>query len=247
MSLEYELIQLDEVDSTNKFLKEYCSQKQPEGMVFCTTKKQTQGYGQQKRQWVTGKNSAILSVAYPIKVKQPLSGLVSLQIAKLVHQVLGMLVEDRLYLKWPNDLFGEQGKVSGVLIEQVMLKGYRCLVIGIGINRQSSDLPESADAVADFDLDEFIEVFYELVQQFGLVEFDQQQLFDYWQTNDFFAEGTKVRVLNGGEAGKDEAVSIEGVYQGVNGQGQAIVELRDENKKPSSMLLSSGLNSIRKL
>ena len=101
--------------------------------------------------------------------------------------------------------------------------------------------------VADFDLDEFIETFHRLVQQFGLIEFGQQQLLDYWKKSDFFALGSKVLVLNGRGQGGESASAVDGVYQGVNEQGQAKIELMVADEKQTTMLLSSGLSSIRKL
>ena len=43
MNSSFELLRLTEIDSTNRFLKDYCLENRPENMVFCTAEKQTQG------------------------------------------------------------------------------------------------------------------------------------------------------------------------------------------------------------
>jgi BirA family biotin operon repressor/biotin-[acetyl-CoA-carboxylase] ligase len=121
-SKPFEIIRLETVDSTSRYLKEFVTENRPIKPIFCTTKIQTSGYGQQKRSWVTNQESAIFSLAYPLEAGFELSGLLSLQFAALLHQSLNELTSDTLYLKWPNDLFNGQGKVAGMLIEQVLKK-----------------------------------------------------------------------------------------------------------------------------
>jgi len=77
----YDIISLKSVDSTSRFLKDYVSENRPNKPLFCTTKNQTAGYGQQKRSWLTNEKSAIFSLAFPVDKDYVLSGLVSLHIA----------------------------------------------------------------------------------------------------------------------------------------------------------------------
>ncbi len=241
---KYQSIELHEIDSTSRFLKDYCAQYHPRQPVFCSANIQTGGYGQQKRSWVTNSHSAILSMAYPIAVNARFSGLMSLQVAALVHRALAVLIDDKLQLKWPNDLFSIQGKVAGILIEQVKVKDYRALVIGIGINRQQADEVSGSAAVSDFELKEFIETLYALIEQLGLVEFDEGMLLNYWQEYGYFSEGESIKVLN------DATAEVRfGEFIGINGSGQALIEVEADMHSGGvqRMALSSGLNSIRKL
>jgi biotin-[acetyl-CoA-carboxylase] ligase BirA-like protein len=234
MQAPYEVIALETVDSTSRYLKEYVAEKRPIKPIFCTTKIQTSGYGQQKRSWVTNQESAIFSLAYPLEAGFELSGLLSLHIAALLHQSLNELTADTLYLKWPNDLFNGQGKVAGMLIEQVLKKDYRALIIGIGINRGRSGVIDGSSSVQPFDLDVLFEHFFLKIQQAGLQNYSLIELNEYWQRHDLFQINETVRLIS---PEKEES----GLYLGINPQGQALIEVSGEIKA-----LSSGLTSIRK-
>ena len=234
MQAPYEVISLDTVDSTSRYLKEYVAENRPSKPIFCTTKIQTSGYGQQKRSWITNQDSAIFSLAYPLDAGFEISGLLSLQIATLLHQTLNELTVDTLYLKWPNDIFNGQGKVAGMLIEQVLKKDYRALIIGIGINRGRSQVIEGSSSVEPFELDALFKRFFLKIQQAGLQNYSQIELAQYWQRHDLFQVNETVRLIS---ADKEEI----GIYLGTNPDGQALIEVDGEIKP-----LSSGLTSIRK-
>lgn len=234
----YDLIALESVDSTSRFLKDYVSENRPNKPLFCTTKNQTAGYGQQKRSWITNEKSAIFSLAYPLDKDYVLSGLVSLHIASLLHQTLTELTADTLYLKWPNDIFNDSGKVAGILIEQVIKKDYRVFIIGIGINRDASKatpLSEGSSSVKHFDLEVFFQNFFKKIQQSELQNYSQQELAHYWQLNDLFKRDETVKLIS-------LDIEEQGIYLGVNPQGQAVIKLPDTIKT-----LSSGQTSIRKI
>ena len=233
----YDIISLESVDSTSRFLKDYVSENRPNKPLFCTTKNQTAGYGQQKRSWITNEKSAIFSLAFPLDKDYVLSGLVSLHIASLLHQTLTELTAETLYLKWPNDIFNDSGKVAGILIEQVIKKDYRAFIIGIGINRDASKttlLSEGSSSVKHFDLEDFFLNFFNKIQQSELQNYSQQELAHYWQLNDLFKIDETVKLIS-------LDIEEQGIYLGVNPQGQAVIKLPDTIKT-----LSSGQTSIRK-
>ncbi|HHS99432.1 MAG TPA: biotin--[acetyl-CoA-carboxylase] ligase [Thiomicrospira sp.] len=237
MPSSYQTIQLETIDSTSRYLKDYVKNNRPTTAVFCTTKIQTNGYGQQKRSWITNQDSAIFSLAYPLARGYQLSGLVSLHIASLLHQTLTELTSETLYLKWPNDIYNEQGKVAGMLIEQVINKDYRSFIIGVGINRysaQSTPLAEGSSAVIDFNLETFFENFFTKIQQSELQNYSYNELSHYWQNHDLFSIDEIVNLIS-------PNLKEQGTYLGINPHGQAIVKLLD-----STITLSSGQTSIRK-
>ena len=241
----YQLIELETVDSTNRFLKDYCADHLPKEPVFCITELQTDGYGQQKRSWLSNDQSAVFSLAYPIEKNTIVEGLVSLNIAAQVHRVLTELQETELFLKWPNDLVAEQGKVAGILIEQVMQKDYRALIIGVGINRSHIEGLETSVGTGAFDLKDFLDQFYNRLQTQGVTAFDRDKLLSYWRENDFFTEGEEVRVILDDYQNSQQWRA--GTYLGVDSDGRAEISLQDDELKQSiqSLKLVSGQNSIR--
>jgi len=235
VSLSYQVIELDTVDSTNRYLKEYVSEHQPSQPIFCTTQHQTAGYGQQKRSWLTNEKSAIFSLAYPIQNNSNLPGLVSLHIASLLHQTLCKLTGEVLYVKWPNDLFNDQGKVSGILIEQVLQKEYRSLIIGIGINRDSPDLFKGSSSLPYFSQSTLFSVLFEKVQQSNLLDYSTEELLKYWETHDLFQHEELIHLIT-------ETEHIEVTYLGINSDGHAMIKQQNQIR-----VLASGMHSLRKV
>lgn len=238
MQAQYQLIKLKTVDSTNRFLKDHLIKQQPVIPIVCITEEQTAGYGQQGRQWHTNNKSAIFSIAYPVATTAAVSGLTSLQVARLLHQSLQELIPDSLFLKWPNDLFNDDGKVAGILIEQVIRKDYRALIIGIGINLEHPNLYTNAGGLTAFDTESLIA---KLMQQFdkqGLLPASADNLLDYWKLHDFFKVGEAIALIT---TDKDNR-KRDGTYCGINSNGQALVKIND-----TLITLSSGVNSIRKV
>jgi biotin-[acetyl-CoA-carboxylase] ligase BirA-like protein len=235
MPSSYQTIQLETIDSTSRYLKDYVIDNRPTTAVFCTTKIQTNGYGQQKRSWITNQDSAIFSLAYPIAPKSIVPGLVSLQLAALLHQSITELTEDTLYLKWPNDLFNQHGKIAGMLIEPVIEQDYKALVIGIGINRSAKNLLDGASHTHHFNNEELFNKLYTKILQAGLLEFSTSELMKYWQMHDYFAYNESVNLIS-------ENNQQIGIYKGINQNAQAMIEIDKQN-----IALSSGQTSIRKI
>ena len=241
----YDIIALESVDSTSRFLKDYVSENRPNKPLFCTTKKQTAGYGQQKRSWITNKKSAIFSLAYPLYKDFVLSGLVSLHIASLLHQTLTQLTADTLYLKWPNDIFNDSGKVAGILIEQVIKKDYRAFIIGIGINRDSPEIINeiaSSSSTKPFEINDFFSLFHQKVQQSKLQHYGEQELNEYWEKHGFFSLGESVQVIQPDQTNTEVLKTESGVYRGFDSHGHAKIEINGTMK-----FVASGQISIRKI
>lgn len=237
MNSNWQLIKLKSVDSTNRFLKDFISETRARNPVVCITEQQTAGYGQQNRRWQTNADSAIFSIAYPLSKKMPIPGLFSLQVASLLHKSLTNLTSDALYLKWPNDLYNSEGKVAGILIEQVIDFDYQALIIGIGINRSPDKLTANASNVSNFCIEQLIEHFLQQFKHDGFLHFSPFALLEYWNKHDLFTIEESIHLITK----EDPNTRESGEYLGINPNGQALIRI---NGKITP--LSSGQSSIRK-
>jgi len=129
------------LDSTNTYLK---SLSRKDGVLLaCVAEAQTQGRGRRGKSWVSpfGVN-LYLSVRKRIYVSANKSGCISLVAGLAVIKAIGKLGFSGLQIKWPNDIYSQNKKLAGVLIEVVSAKsGFIELVIGVGIN---VDMPANA-------------------------------------------------------------------------------------------------------
>ena len=132
------LIRLSEVDSTNNFLKEMVSNSEPlpEGTVIMADY-QFAGRGQQENTWYTepGMNLTFSMYLCPsflqIKDQFMLNMAVSIGIREALRGFLGPMLK----VKWPNDLYYNQQKIGGILIENILSgASFKASIIGIGIN-----------------------------------------------------------------------------------------------------------------
>jgi len=102
---------------------------------LCVSREQTQGKGQFGRHWESQKdNSIIFSIRRNFPQECNLNGLslvVGLAIVKTLEQEC--LVEG-FKIKWPNDIYFENKKLAGILLENQTQSGNQSVVIGVGIN-----------------------------------------------------------------------------------------------------------------
>jgi BirA family biotin operon repressor/biotin-[acetyl-CoA-carboxylase] ligase len=139
------LITIKQIDSTNNFLKDSLSNSKPltEGTVIMA-ESQYAGRGQQQNRWHSeaGKNltfSLLLKPAFlPLSQQFDLTRAISLGIINALEPYLG----DKLKIKWPNDIYYEDGKLGGILIENLVQGNQiKNSVIGIGLNINQSSFP----------------------------------------------------------------------------------------------------------
>lgn len=131
-----EVIWLAETVSTNSYIRSLLKkQTLPEGSLVVTDF-QTAGRGQAGNSWESeaGRNLTFSIVIYPETIAANEQFLISQITALSVKEALSEYT-DNIRVKWPNDVYWNDRKICGMLIEND-LAGYSiyCSVCGIGIN-----------------------------------------------------------------------------------------------------------------
>ena len=126
---------MQEVDSTNRFLKEMkdCEEKT---LTVAVADYQTAGKGQGTHTWESeaGKNLLFRMLVSPLWVPVSPQFLLSEAGALAIKSALDTYT-DGITLKWPNDVYWNDQKISGTLIEtSIDSKGIKRCIFGIGIN-----------------------------------------------------------------------------------------------------------------
>ena len=139
------IIRLDEVDSTNSYLKGRNDLLQQHGLVVIADI-QTSGRGRVGREFVSlrGKNltfSVVLHPELPLGEIQVLSLLAGVAVSRVLEKYL-----NKIRLKWPNDVLVCEKKICGILLEAITIpeQSFPVLVMGIGLNTKGclNDYPE---------------------------------------------------------------------------------------------------------
>lgn len=138
-------INLPTVDSTNSFIREMLAEEGTgmvvsaaslPGFTLVVADDQTEGRGQQGNTWETerGKNLIFSLLCHPDFVPASHQFLLSQCMAIAVREALSQYV-DGVEVKWPNDIYVGDKKISGTLIEcDLQGKNISNCIIGVGIN-----------------------------------------------------------------------------------------------------------------
>ncbi len=119
---------LPEIDSTNTELmrRGRAGRLEP---VLLVAGAQTAGRGRMGREWRSAPGDSLtFSLGLPLAPADwsGLSLAVGVSVAESLNPAVG--------LKWPNDLWWQDRKLAGILIETAMLGTQRYVVIGVGVN-----------------------------------------------------------------------------------------------------------------
>jgi len=130
-------IHLDKIDSTNKYATQLLKNESVrEGTIISTTH-QFAGKGQRGNTWESEieQNITLSLILYPhflLAYQQfLLSQSISLAIQSFATEILG----EGVFIKWPNDIYYRDKKITGILIENSLSgKNLASSIVGIGIN-----------------------------------------------------------------------------------------------------------------
>ena len=217
--------------STNDYLRD--TSKNNLQLEACLAETQTHGKGQLDRSWHSpfGQN-IYFSLRYPFKKNtKALSGLslvTSLATCAAIEQTCSL--PKPLTIKWPNDVFYEDRKLAGSLIEMQSLSKETCAaIIGIGINVnldkddeqkitqpwtslfQITQTQQNRNRLCAALIDQLF-IYLKLFEQHGLPHFMNE-----WNTRDALLH-RNVQLTSGTK-------QYTGEYLGINAQGQLQLKL----------------------
>lgn len=130
--MNWEIIHIDETDSTNRWLRE---QGEDEDMVVWADY-QTAGRGLGKNKWESerGKNLLFSLLLHPQDIPANKQFAISMQVSLAICEALGERIGD-LSIKWPNDIYWRNAKICGILIENRLQGSHiRDSIVGVGLN-----------------------------------------------------------------------------------------------------------------
>ncbi|WP_089137633.1 bifunctional biotin--[acetyl-CoA-carboxylase] ligase/biotin operon repressor BirA [Vibrio rumoiensis] len=216
------------IDSTNQYLLDHINER-PSGSV-CIAEYQAQGRGRRGRQWASPFGSNLyFSMYWQLESGVAAAMGLSLAIGVAIVDALEGLGAEGLKLKWPNDLYFEDKKLAGILVEMsAQTGGVAHLVIGMGLNINmkvdgstidqpwanlnqvfTGDIPSRSEIVIAL-----IEAWKQVLEQYenqGMAGFVER-----WNELDNF-KNKAIKLLMGHK-------EIQGIGKGINQQGGILLE-----------------------
>lgn len=215
------------IDSTNQYLIQRISEL-TSGDV-CIAEYQSAGRGRRGRQWISpfGRN-LYLSMYWKLDQGPAAAIGLSLVVGVIMAEVLQKLGAEGVKVKWPNDLYLNDKKLSGILVELTGKTGdVAHIVTGIGINIAMSKNQNEAINQQWINLEQVgikidrnelaCEITNALREAF--VQFEKQGLsvfIERWKRLDNFMD-RRVKLIIGEK-------EIFGVAKGINDQGALLLE-----------------------
>ena len=130
------ILLLEEVNSTNDYLKELSlSTPLEEGMIV-VAKHQNNGRGQRDKKWESEKGKNLLFSMYLDSTRKGNPFVLNMMVSLAVCSVLENLgIKHNVSIKWPNDVLVNGEKIAGILIENTIGSQKRTKTfIGVGLN-----------------------------------------------------------------------------------------------------------------
>jgi BirA family biotin operon repressor/biotin-[acetyl-CoA-carboxylase] ligase len=129
--LQWKIVRLDEVDSTQKIAQDFYLHEEGIGTVLLATS-QTDGKGRHDKKWISPLGGLYFTI---VLGTQPNIGLIPLMagvaVAKAIKDLTGLHIE----LKWPNDILVNGKKIGGILTESIWWGDKsRFILLGVGVN-----------------------------------------------------------------------------------------------------------------
>jgi BirA family biotin operon repressor/biotin-[acetyl-CoA-carboxylase] ligase len=126
--------------STNDRAKELAMGGAPGGLVV-TADEQTAGRGRRGHEWFAPHGSCLLYSA----LLRPFSGepvpLLPLAVPVAVCEAAESIAPVRCQLKWPNDVWIDERKIAGVLVEARPEEGWAVIGVGVNVAIPQDDFP----------------------------------------------------------------------------------------------------------
>jgi BirA family biotin operon repressor/biotin-[acetyl-CoA-carboxylase] ligase len=224
------ILMLEWTDSTNAEARRRAEAGEI-GPLWIAARHQTAGRGRRGRTWTTGEGdlaaTLLTTTDRPPAEAAQMSFVAALAVADLVQTYIH---EERVRLKWPNDVLVDGAKIAGVLIESGSRADRRLwLAVGIGVNLTGAptDLDRPATAVARHAaapdprtalalLADRFAVWQRIWQDFGFAP---------------IADGWRQRAYGLGElcTARLGAETLEGVAEDLDGDGALRLRLADGN------------------
>lgn len=123
---------VDYIDSTNTCMLQKAKNLASGDVLLAEC--QGAGRGRRGGKWSSGIGSSLmLSMAWNFPKDRELRGL-SLAVGVLVAKALQKFSAKKISVKWPNDLYIDQKKLGGILIESVCIEDKLVVIVGLGVN-----------------------------------------------------------------------------------------------------------------
>lgn len=223
MKNKYRVIRLDEVDSTNDYIKKESINF--DGYVLVVSETQTKGRGRNGRLFVSSHTGIFMSMYIPKSSMSftKISACAGVSVVKAIQE----LYEITTSIKWVNDIILDCKKLGGILCEKSYSNSTQDYsIVGIGINLdevESEEIRASSSYLSKYttvDKEELIEAIWE--NYFELQSNEACLMSQYREYSNTI--GKAIEVIDG-------SLTFQAYAIGVDDDGSLLIALEDGSLK----------------
>ena len=219
------------IKNTNDELKKNYLKDKSNIAIF--TQNQISGRGRVGRKWISSKGDLTCSFLINTQVSPKRLGQINIWFINILYEILKKIYPTLdLKIKWPNDLYLNDSKLGGVLMETSIKNNTSSyILIGVGINFISSpkNLDYPTTSISNYKLKtDPVNVFFEISRKLMGAFSNINHNFFFYNNLEFlkrfkdYKQNIKVKVQN---------KIIDGVFDSVNEKGELILRVKKQKKK----------------
>lgn len=230
------LLTFPELPSTNTYATELLAKSRPiEGTVI-STEDQTAGRGQIGSKWVSHarKNLTCSSILFPsfLHISQHFYLNIAVSLA-VMETVQHFMPNGKVQVKWPNDVYLNDKKVAGILLQNSLQgQNIQNTIIGVGLNILQTDFPKDIPNATSFLLEAPDEEFQKEAVLFRFCEYLEKWYLQLKAGNLAQLKKHYFQLLLGLEEDRlfmdESGQQFRGRIKGVSEEGRLMIETNDE-------------------
>jgi len=203
-----QILSLESVDSTQKYLKELIKQDDIKLPFAVVAKTQTDGIGSRDNSWDGLDGNLFLSFALHVDTlpKDLKIESASIYFAYILKEVLEKF-DSKVWIKWPNDFYINNKKIGGMITHIVKNK----LICGVGIN-----LVNAPDGFENLDvkisIDELLNKYFKSIQRYvSWKQIFSKYKLEFQRNQNFFTHKNDLRIsLEDARLQEDGSIVVNG-------------------------------------
>ena len=203
-----QILYLDTVDSTQKYLKELIKEKKTSLPCAVVSNTQTNGVGSRENAWTGLDGNLFLSFALLLQdlPKDLKLESASIYFSYILKEILSDL-KSEVWIKWPNDFYIDNKKIGGMITNIVD----DCLICGVGLN-----MANAPDDFSKLDIkiiiDELLNKYFESIEKKSSWKqiFSKYKL-EFYKNQNFYTHDKNLRIsLEDARLQSDGSIIING-------------------------------------
>ena len=189
-----------------------------------TADRQTQGQGQKDRKWVTTQGSLACTLITGTRLPVATSFRLVMAAEVALVNVLRGLCGRRFFVRWPNDIWSDEGKVAGIL-DEFCATGDVCTWFNLGLGLNLTEHPKISKTDCAFHATSPAtrkEVLLAFCREFKI----QQKI--AFSTDDTLAASWSALCFDVGKTVRLSSCKKEARFEGIDGQGFALLDMGEK-------------------